>query len=190
MIERPYTGNANIDFDGIELKIKIPTKKNWFIIIFFSVWLGGWYFGETSAINEIFSKGVNDAAANGFMSFWLAGWSVGGIFALSILLWMLFGNEKIVFSKNLIALKKGLLDWNFIVKQYETSQIKNLELNPQPTVNEFFGQRRNIGDYAGFSGGKIRFDYGLKTVKFGVNIDVAEARYLIDEIKKKGFYKD
>jgi hypothetical protein len=189
MIERPYEGNARIDFDGVALYIKIPTKKNWFIIIFFCVWLSGWYFGETSAINQI-SKDIGNNVANGFMIFWLAGWSVGGIFALSVLLWMLFGNEKIVFSKSLIEIKKGLLEWNFMNKQYETSEIKNLELNPQPNVSGFWGQNRNINDYTGFSGGKIRFDYGLKTIKFGVNIDEAEARYLIEEIKKKGYYKD
>jgi hypothetical protein len=190
MIESPYAGNAKIDYDGVELKIKIPAKKNWFIIIFFCAWLGGWFFGETAAINEIFSKEINDIAANGFIIFWLIGWTVGGIVALAVLLWMLLGNEQIVFSNSLIEIKKGLKDWHFSNKQYETSQIKNLELNPQSTVNGIFGQSRNINDYTGFPGGKIRFDYGLKTVKFGINIDEAEARYLINEIKGKGFYKD
>jgi hypothetical protein len=38
-------------------------------------------------------------------------------------------------------------------------------------------------------GGKIRFDYGMKTIYFAVGIDIAEARYVIDEIKKHGYYK-
>lgn len=190
MIEQPYSGNAKTEFDGFDFTIKIPSKKNWFIIVFLCVWLGGWYFGESSAMNELFIKGTNDIGVNGFMLFWLAGWTVGGFFALSILLWMLLGNEKIVVNKNIVGVKKGLLDWNFMNKQYETSQIKNLELNPQPAEDGIFGQSRNIGDFTGFKGGKIRFDYGLKTIKFGVNIDEAEARYLIEEIKKNGYFPD
>ena len=46
-----------------------------------------------------------------------------------------------------------------------------------------------LSSLAGFAGGKLRFDYGMKTIKFGIGIDEAEARYLIDEIVKHGFSK-
>jgi len=188
MIESPYDGRAKLDFDGLEFRISIPTRKNWFIIIFFCAWIGGWFMGETSALNT-FSPSKNNAI-DGFLIFWLIGWTLGGLFAITILLWTLFGKEKIVIGNSLLIIEKGLLNFGIIKKQYELNLVKNLELNPMPSVSGFFGQSRNIGDYTGFSGGKLRFDYGMKTIKFGVNIDEAEARFILDEIKKKGFYKD
>jgi hypothetical protein len=44
------------------------------------VWLGGWFFGFTSASSQILS-----GTGGFFLIFWLAGWTVGGAFAVSML---------------------------------------------------------------------------------------------------------
>ncbi len=58
MIEKPYEGRAKVNFDGLSLLIKIPSKKNWFIILFLAAWIGGWFMGETSAISELLNQTV------------------------------------------------------------------------------------------------------------------------------------
>jgi len=189
MIEEPYTGRAKVNFDGISLSIKIPSKKNWFMILFIAVWMGGWIMGETSAINELSSS--DNLGINSFMLFWLVGWTIGGLFAIIILLWSLFGQETISIEKGVFSLTKGFLDLGLIKKSYDLNIINKLELNPEPSgMNSFFGSKKNIGDFWGLTGGRLRFDYGMKTIKFGLGIDEAEARYLINEMKKHGFYKE
>jgi len=188
MIEKPYEGRAKVHFDGIKLHIKIPSKKNWFIILFLTAWMGGWFMGESSVINELLSS--DNIGANSFMLFWLVGWTIGGLFAITVLLWNLFGQETIQIGRGMFSASKGILDFGIINKNYDLKSIKNLELNPEPTgTNSFFGQKKKIGDFWGLTGGKLRFDYGMKTIKLGIGIDEAEARYLIEEIKKRGFYK-
>jgi len=54
-------------------------------------------------------------------------------------------------------------------------------------MSSLFAQK-NVGDFWGLTGGKLRFDYGMKTIKFGIGLDEAEARYLIQEITKNGYY--
>ena len=77
-MEKLFTGRAitNDTFDSIE--IEIPTKKNWFTILFMGVWLGGWSMGEMSAINTLFVSNDGLGSGNYFMMFWLFGWTIGG----------------------------------------------------------------------------------------------------------------
>jgi len=188
MIEKPFEGRAKVNFDGIRLLIKIPSKKNWFIILFLAAWMGGWFIGETSAINGLLSS--DDIGVNGFMLIWLVGWTIGGLFAIIVLLWSLFGQETIQIERDILSVSKGIFDVGLIKKNYELNCIENLEINPESTgIDSLFGQNKKIGDFWGLTGGKLRFDYGMKTIKLGIGIDEAEARYLIKEIKNRGFFK-
>jgi len=51
-MEKPYNGRAIINEGSYGLGITIPTKKNWFLIIFLGAWLCGWVSGEISAIKS------------------------------------------------------------------------------------------------------------------------------------------
>jgi len=189
MIEQPFSGRATLDFNGRSLKISIPSRKNAFIILFFCVWLVGWFFGEKSALTEILRS--ENIAANGFLLFWLIGWTIGGLFALAILLWTAFGEEIITFDDRILQVGKGFFNFSFRTKKYETKHLKNLVLNPSSggDINSLFSQKK-IGDFWGITGGKISFDYGMKTIKFGIGIDEAEARHIISEIKRLNLYKE
>lgn len=185
MIEQPYASKTKIESDKFSLKILIPSKKNWFIIIFLSIWLVGWFFGEKSAIIDLL--GSNNIGIDLFMMVWLTGWTFGGVFAIIVLLWNLAGKETIYIDKGIFQIDKSIFSIIIRSKKYETKSIKNLELNPAQNIASLFAQK-NIGDFWGLTGGKLRFDYGMKTIKFGIGIDEAEARHLITEITNKGFY--
>lgn len=188
MIEKPFPGRARIEHDGFSMKITIPSKKNWFIILFLSAWMGGWYFGESSAIKDVLN--TENIFADGFMLFWLAGWTIGGLFAIIAPLWTLFGCEYITIEKPVFKIEKGLMNYGIIKKSYDLSMIKNLELSPESDTNSIFGSKKNINEFWGLTGGKLRFDYGMKTIKFGIGIDEAEARHLIEELISKGYYRE
>lgn len=188
MIEEPKKGRASINYDGYSLFINIPSKKNWFIVAFFTIWIIGWYQGETSALKELLA--VDSISLNSFLLVWVTLWTIGGLFAVGVLLWTLFGFEKILIDKRNFTLSKGILNISLSSKTYDINSIKNLELNPESSnSNSLFMQKRNMGEFYGFKGGKLRFDYGMKTIKFGIGIDKAEALHLLNLITKHGFYK-
>ncbi|MFL5739909.1 MAG: hypothetical protein ACJ75B_06805, partial [Flavisolibacter sp.] len=123
-----------------------------------------------------------------FVLFWLIGWTVGGFFALRTFLWILHGKEIITVGSNSLQIdKKGLL--LFKPKEYDLREVKNIRVQEDNIgFNGIFGRRN---DFSAFnSGGTIRFDYGLQTVKFAGGMDEAEARFIIDKLKERRLITD
>ena len=187
MTEKPYSGKAKIKFDGRQLKIIIPSKKNFLTIFFLVFWIAGMIFAFFTFPQD--SDFYETGMPREFSFFWFFGWGIGGVFVAVILFWMILGRETIIFENNICQIKKGILDIVLVNKSYEIKHIKNLELNPLDTETNFLGQKRTGPEY-GFKGGKIRFDYGMKTKKFAIAVDEAEARFIIDEIIRYGYYKE
>jgi len=181
-MELPYNGRATIieDFDHTE--IIIPAKKNWFVILFFSIWICGWAFGEFSGFNDGF--GPNGNAGSLFMIVWLSGWTVGGFFALRTLWWMLLGKEIITVGQGAIIIdKKGALFYKS--KTYDLREAKEFRAqeDPQSSYGTFGGRQTNVFNLD--KSGTIRFDYGMQTVKFGEGLDEAEANYILQKLRNK-----
>jgi len=174
-------GNATVQYEGREFRITIPSKKNIFIMLFLGAWLCGWAFGEIMVIGTLFW-----GAFIPFLLIWLIGWTVGGGFALYIMGWMLFGKEIISSDGTYLIIEKKVLGFSKI-REYELRNIEDIRINDE--VNSIFSRRNSMAFY-GLSGGRIQFDYGMKTITFGINIDVAEARYLLDEVISRSISLD
>ena len=50
---------------GNKLVITIPSRKNWFIIIFLGIWLTGWTFGGIMAGGSIIVSIINNSKFDG-----------------------------------------------------------------------------------------------------------------------------
>jgi hypothetical protein len=184
-MEIPYSGRAMIieHFDKVE--IIIPGKKKMFIVLFLCVWLCGWVLGETTAIGEVTKEGLN----NLFMVVWLSGWTIGGLFAIYSIWVMLAGKEFIEAGRGVIAIKNQALFF-MPEKVYDLREVKNLRIE-EPLENENYGFGRRNGIRLDLTNvGTIRFDYGMKTIKFGNGIDEAEAKYIVDKLKSKRILLD
>ena len=182
-MEIPYTGCAIIDegFDGI--KITIPAKKNWAVILFFGAWLGGWFIGESSALREVF---INKSASGGdfFMVFWLCGWTIGGFFALRVLLWMLIGKEIISISMGALTIdKQGALFYR--AKSFDLHEANNFRAEDERVSSDFFGNTRMNNFISMKNTGTIRFDYGMQTIRFADGVDEAEANFILKKLRDK-----
>ena len=171
-------GKAKIENSIGFYKITVPSKKNWFTLIFGTVWMGGWYFGFKSAITDFGL--VNNGSFDSFTAFWLIGWTIGGIGITSILLWGYFGKETLEFESQYVKFKKTIFGFG-IIKNLTKNEIKNFRFE-KVNQNMF-----NDNGYAfwGLGTGKIKFDYGLKSYSFGLAVDDAEANYLVEELNKK-----
>lgn len=186
MIEKPAIGRANIKHDFNSLSIEIPSKKNWFVIIFMLAWMGGWAVGEFSVIG-ILLRSDAPIFANAFLLFWLVGWTLGGIFAIYSVLWMLIGSEIITVDRGILEIKKSIKGIGR-KRSYEIKSIRNLDINPMQDMGIWGGSySRNT---FGMKRGRIKFDYGMKTIKFANGIDEAEARMILNKLKSNTSFRD
>ncbi len=179
MIEKPSAGRAKIFKNGNSIEVHVPAKRNWFLIFFLMVWLGGWLFGEVAVITMLFFEDT-PLAANAFLLIWLTGWTVGGFFCMTILLWSIAGYETIKVENEIIEVGRRLFRWK-MSKKYDINEIRHFVVN-QAFENDMWGMgyQRN---WLGLKGGILKFDYGLKTIKFIGGIEEAEARLLIELFK-------
>ena len=160
--------------DGIE--IRIPARRNVFLLLFLSVWLVGWAFGEVTAAHTLASsamRGSGPPAA--FLLIWLTGWTVGGGFALYTWLWQLKGCEIVTVSPAALGLKRDVFGFG-AKKLYDAAEIRELRVglggyNP-------FDFRTSLA-FWGVGGGLIAFDYGYKTYRFAAGVEEAEARIIL-----------
>lgn len=185
MLEEPSRGRASIERRGNDLIIEIPSKKQWFVIIFLGVWLGGWVMGEAFALGTLLRKDT-PIFADTFMLFWLTGWTVGGVFAITTFLWMVVGVESITVERNTLTIFKNILGLG-TKKKYDLNHALHFAVDPQPEQGFFnMGQQRNL---YGMKGGVLKFDYGMKTIKFASGIDEAEGRMLLNIFKENANFK-
>lgn len=136
--------------------------------------------GELFAIQDLLSG--DHVGIDFFTLIWLIGWTIGGVFISAVLLWSVLGQETIVVERRFLSLSKGLKDFGLRKRSYDLRTMDHLELNHEPNKAGNYGA---AGVFFGLIGGKIRFDYGMRTIKFGAGIDEAEARHLIDLIKAR-----
>ena len=75
----PAGSQISIHHNDIDPTIVIPataSSTRYFGGVFLLFWLGGWFMGESSAINQLMS-----GKGGAFIVFWLGAWTVGGILA-------------------------------------------------------------------------------------------------------------
>lgn len=171
-------GKAKIEKTNGGLSILIPSKKNWFGLIFGTVWLGGWYFGVTTVIPFTSSENGH-VDIDSFLIIWLIIWIGGGLTIIVLLLWGYFGKEKFILNHNEVLFEKTVFDLGS-KKRLVAKEIKNFR-------KESGNDKWSLGNRWAFWGlgpAKIAFDYGLKTFSFGLAVDDAEANYIVGILKE------
>jgi hypothetical protein len=177
-VEKPEKGRAQVDEKGIFLQMIIPPKKNIFLILFLCGWFGFWSIPETEFIKELI-QGTRNKGLELFPLFWLTGWTVGGVMVLLVIIWIVAGKEVITLSPLTIKIERKAYGVG-LSKEYPLSEARNFRV-------QMGGDSVYSGLEAwGFGGGRLAFDYELKTVKFASGIDATEAVYLLDVFKRKG----
>jgi hypothetical protein len=161
--------------DGRE-QIEIPARRNWFVLLFLMFWLTMWTFGGIAAIISLLSK------FSLFVIFWLCGWAVAWIFVAATISWQLTGRELVStvgmdleLGHQMFGLKR--------MKLYRGSDI--LKLMVDAPGNSMFNFQFSVPFYHGANFGKLKFDYGAKTFRFGSGVEEAEARTILAKIAPK-----
>jgi len=173
----PSKGRAKIYEDINRLEITIPAARIWIAIIFLSFWMGGWLFGEVTVIGILWKQDT-PLFANAFLLFWLLCWTLGGAFVIFVIANMIAGKEIISLERGELRIYRGVFGLGRR-RTFDCGEIKNLQLNPEMYGRPMLTQMRSIYK---FNSGTMKFDYGMKTVKFAAGIDEAEARFLFEKI--------
>ena len=165
------------------LRVRIPARRNWAIIIFLGVWLSLWAFGELflpySVVRGNLARGGGRAPPAGFLLFWFAMWTAFGAAALYTWVWNAFGREAIEIDGRTLTVRREPIPFPRR-KQYDLLHVRGLRVVP---YESYLWWMRD--PFAGMRGGPLAFDYGAKTVRFGAGIDEAEARMVLDSIRTR-----
>jgi hypothetical protein len=78
MLVTPQPPRFSVE-EGPGLRLTLPCKKDWFRILFFSVWMVFWYVGESNEIPKVI-KGLRSGEAPIFDIVWLVMWTFFGLF--------------------------------------------------------------------------------------------------------------
>lgn len=170
-----------IDENAEGLRVVLPARRNWFVIVFVLCWLGGWAFGEGFALNTLLHGKAGGGAL--FLFFWLCAWTVGGILAAYSVGWMLKGQEIVVarqFPPSL-QVQREIFGIRLRSQNFDANQIGRLRVASEKWSQfDLNYQKRWIGGI-----NNIAFDYGARTHYFGAGLDDAEARIVVDALLKR-----
>ena len=158
--------------DGFQLVI--PAKRNVFVLLFLLVWLVFWALGEATAFHQL----TTSTNVQWFLVFWMTAWTAGGLFAVTAWLWTAFGREIVTLGSGELRIRWEVLGVGRS-KEFDLAQVRNLRVSAWTPV------ARSAGIQSPGRGGRVAFDYGAKTFRFGASIDEAEALQIIDELRKR-----
>ncbi len=162
-------------------EIVIPAKRSLFAAAFLGAWLIGWAFGEISVARSLFFEPRGSHSPELFRLAWLCGWTVGGAFALYAFLWNVAGRERITLNAATLSVR-----WEAPgvgrTRDFDLGFVSNVRAG-MPDVKAYDALWAT--KIRGADGGKIAFDYGAKTIRFGGSLDEAEARLIVDELRKR-----
>jgi hypothetical protein len=179
---QPPVPRYRIEDDFTTLRITIPARRNWPIILFLGVWLMGWAVGEVFVGATLFgglyavltgqpqaADALGGQSGGLFMIVWLTLWTAGGGFALFTWLWNVAGKEIAFVDGDSLTIKKAVLGVGRS-RRYAAAYVDRLRASGTQ------------GDTQVPWTGGLTFDYGGSTVQFGAGLNQAEARQVLERI--------
>jgi hypothetical protein len=162
--------------DGVE-QLRIPYRRQWFVLIFLSVWLTGWSFGGIAALGEMV------VSPEPFLVVWLAFWAVGWVFAAGTVAMQLGGSEIVRVAGRDLETSVGVGRWRWR-RLYRGDQIRHLRSSdPNPLGWPFRAQQMSFPGMT--RAGAIKFDYGARTIAAAGAVDEAEGRTIVEWLRPK-----
>lgn len=169
MAPSSYSRGATVlDAHGV-LEIRIPAPRYASAIFALPICLAAWAFGMALAIQALLSDTDNSSRVPLFA--WLTAWSIGGAWAVVTSLWLLWGRQIVRLTHHALSIRWEVIGVGYTA-DYETRHISGLRAIPASSP------------IWGWGGGPFVFDYGARTVRFGLSLDEAEAKSLLPQFAR------
>lgn len=182
---KPGKARSQIYDRGKNLEIVIPAKRKYAMMVFISLWLIGWAFGEFVLPFSLF-RSTLDTGVSLFLLVWLALWTAGGAIAFLTLGWNISGQEIVTVTEDRLQIAQKIFGIGPL-KEYQLADVKNMRIDSnlvsERSIFNLFDNSRQRGFV---EPGTIKFDYGSKTFRFARGVDEAEAKMIINELRERG----
>jgi hypothetical protein len=160
------------------LRIVIPSRRNWLVLLFLLAWLGGWAMGEVSVSKQLLN--FTDKTPITFLLFWLVGWTIGGTLAAGAVLWQLAGSEVLTIDSLSLLYRVEVFGMGRS-RSFRAADVKNIR-SIEYAFSPLMNQRTMFPPILGTGYGPVAFDYGARTFRIAPSLDEAEARILVGEM--------
>jgi hypothetical protein len=174
---------------GNSFLISIPSRKQWAWVFLLVVWLSVWALIESLLVLPAIRTAATGIGPPNSLDwpFWV-GWTAFGIFSIYVLLWTVAGREVVEINGQAIGIRLAILGLG-IAKEYDALKIKWLPIFPTAESGGFH-MPRGYSAHSSFwwsrGEGRLGFDYDSKKhVRFGIDIDEAEANQILAEIQQR-----
>ena len=167
-----YSRGATVVEAREALEIHFPAPRYALAIFVLPISLGGWLAGMVIAIQALLS-GTTDPNRTPVIV-WLTGWGIGGLWAVATSLWMLAGRQIVRLAHHRLSVRWEMLGVGY-TKDYDTRQVRSFRVAPMPA---------RAGPRWGWGGGPFTFEYGKRSVRFGLSLDEAEAASLLPQLQR------
>jgi hypothetical protein len=112
---------------------------------------------------------------------WFVVWTVGGVLALYAWLWQVIGKETVTMRGTTLSTRREIRGFGF-GKDYDLMQINDLRLGQDKFDPMDITSALQLW---GIGGGVIAFESGGKTRRFGTGLDEAEAKQVLESLKRR-----
>jgi hypothetical protein len=160
------------------VRITVPTKRSWFFLVFYAVFLCFWAFALMATLRELVKPGKTGPPSL-FLVFWLGFWCVFGAVMTWAWLWNLVGRETILLRAGAIIVRREVFGISRS-KEFDVTSVRDLRASAEP-YNPW--GLSGIGLRTGAR--SLAFDYGASTYRFGEGLEEAEAKTLVELIEKR-----
>jgi len=162
------------------LRVVIPCRRSWFVILFVAFWLCGWAVAEVMVAKQLLN---GDAPPEGefFMLAWFGVWTIGGVFAIYAWLWQIMGKEILTVRGQTFKIRRDIGGFGFD-KEYNLIQVRDLRVGHVEFNPVDFSSSLQLW---GVGGGVIAFECGERTYRFGAGLDKEEAKQIVTAVKQR-----
>ncbi|EBA09705.1 hypothetical protein [Sagittula stellata] len=175
------TGSARITLEATgnaqEISFLMRPQRHFWVSLFLCIWLviagGAWLF----ALWELLA---GPAALIAFLGLWLAGWTVGCLGALTLLLWLNIGEERLIVTPQAVTVTRSIPIWRRSTR-CDGEAVTGLRAGPTESAWPQ-DAKRSPGLWASRKAGTIKFDYGRYVIGFGLGLETQEARKVVDHV--------
>ncbi len=187
--QKPYKRRAKIKEHENYLKLVIPVRRMWFLILVFLAVALIWGaavpgFIETHSVNL---KNLSGMPQKTLLTFAIV--LLFNLFIIITLLWLLFRTEIIIFDKTHLKIKKKFVFHR--TRKYDIDEIDDFNVKESLRYRKIvgFGHKNNHKKWLWTIEVREVFNFFYKNtkVKFGNGIDEAEAKYILKHLIEKGY---
>ena len=169
------------EFLGEQLILHIPSRQSSAQVPYLLIWLIVCLFGCLTAVSTLNRVSLGRHL---FMLAWVIFWMTSGLFAITTLLWLLFGEEVIVLSDEQLSIKRQIFGVGK-TKSFDTGRINDFRVLSHPAAPTVCNSHRgNQIPLLWKMTGPMTFAYDTQTYRFGDGVDKAEAQQIVTEIQK------